>query len=200
MILFVVDQIAGAEYIYPLLCRWNDRAFVDWVVVSSSVSAKYLRERSIDCLELPNFEATDVGRILDEHHPVRAVLSSSGDSAMEDCFLVELKKRAVPSCQFIDNWVNYAVRYEKKNSKGEIFRVYPDEILTIDDRAKKDMVDVNIPSDIIKIVGQPYFEHCLRSRTVEATRVPGLTLLVTQPVSRHYGRSLGYDELQVLRA
>jgi len=194
MILFVVDQIAGAEYIYPLLCRWRERGFVDWRVVCSAVSARFFEKRSIDYLELSNPETSDVERLLDEYHPSNAVLSSSGASLLEEYFLNELRKRGVPSCQFIDNWVNYAVRYEKKNSEGEIHRVYPDRILTLDDKAKEEMISANIPSDIIEIVGQPYFEHCMCSPENGVVKVFDSTLLVTQPISRHYGRSLGYDE------
>lgn len=195
MILFVVDQVAGAEYIFPLLHKWRETAYSEWKVVCSPISASFLTRHLIDCTVLANPTIEEVKKIVDQSSPAKAVLSSSGGSLLEEIFLLELKKRRIPSFMFIDCWVNYSKRYERKNSQGEVFKFYPDKILTIDQKAKDEMIVDDIPEELIKVIGQPYFEYCLSAVNDRVLVKDGESLLLlTQPLSRYYEQRLGYDE------
>ncbi len=186
MILFVVDQVAGAEYILPLLCKWSEESYNEWKVVCSPVAASFLGRYEIDCVILNTPTIENVQEIIDQCKPKIAVLSSSSDSLLEEFFLLELKQRSIPSCKFIDTWVNYSKRFEKS---------YPDKILTIDQKAKDEMIAENIPEELIEIVGQPYFEFCMSLGDAKTSKtIEDSVLLITQPVSRYYGVGLGYDE------
>jgi hypothetical protein len=195
MILFVVDQVAGAEYIFPLLRKWSGESYNEWMVVCSPLSAAFLGRYEIDCVVLNSPTAEAVRTIIDQSKPNMAILSSSSGSLLEDLFLQELKRRSLLACKFIDTWVNYSRRFERGAGKGEIHNTYPDKILTIDQKAKDEMIAENIPAELIEIVGQPYFEFCMSSGDANTSRVvEDSALLITQPVSRYYGAGLGYDE------
>jgi hypothetical protein len=58
------------------------------------------------------------------------------------------------------------------------------------------MIEEGFPAKRIVVMGQPYLEAChyVSVNSGSGSRFSERTLLVTQPVSRHFGRSLGYDE------
>lgn len=195
MIIFVVDQVAGAEYVFPLLNKWLRDNYKEWTVIASSVSSSFLKQRSIPSVELilPSFNA--VSDVIEEFKPAKAILSSSGNSLLEGLFLLKLKERKIPTYSFIDYWGNYSKRFQHNNDQMHFNQLYPDGILTIDKQAKEEMIIEKIPENIIKVIGQPYFEYCLESikNSIKA-KGEGLILLVTQPVSYYFEKRLGYDE------
>lgn len=201
MILFVVDQVAGAEYIFPLLDKWKRQGDQEWKVIASSVSANLLRKRSIDCEEIDSVTSSVVENIFSKVRPNKVVLSSTGGSQLEELFLFRAKEKGIPSISFIDTWVNYAKRFEYTSSQNERNRFYPEMIFTIDEKAKNEMIAEDIPEELIKVVGQPFYEYCLSS--AEGKRqipVKESVLFLTQPVSRYYDARLGYDEKSFIKS
>jgi hypothetical protein len=199
MILFAVDQVAGAEYIFPLLEKWRkDEPQLKWKVYASPVSSAFLKKKEIPHEELPSVSTELVEAILNQNQFTRALLSTSQGSVLEREFLKALKSRKIPAFQLVDNWVNFRKRFEHS---GEPSPIYPDRILTLDEAAKDTMIQEGIPSHLIEIVGQPYFEYQSKIyRTHPITTQARGTLLVTQPVSRFYEKRLGYDELSFTEA
>ena len=195
MILFVVDQVAGAEYIYPLIRKWLESGKTDWRIVASPVSSAFLGRHEIPHEQIAEQDASQALGILDRFAFDRALVSTSIGSKLEREFVRELRRRLIPCSQLIDNWVNFSKRFERPSGGGEPERVYPDKILTLDDGAKRDMIREGIPEGLIEIVGQPYFEHQARVIRSEPRQTSFKALLVTQPVARFYGERLGYDEI-----
>jgi len=189
MILFIVDQVAGAEYVFPLLNKWRETGNTSWKIMASEVSASFLKKRCINCEEMNTPSTFEVKKAIDKIIPDKAVLSSTGCSQLEQLFLLELKREKITTFSFVDSWVNYSRRFHY--GKGSL---YPDMILTIDEKAKQEMISEGIPGNIITIVGQPYFEYCLAFDARRITPGRESVLLLTQPVSRFYEKRLGYDE------
>ena len=194
MILFVADQIAGAEYLFPLLRRWMARGITDWSVYGSDLATGFFKKKGIVCNVITN--PAIVCETVHGCRPQKALMSASSNSKIEQSFRAALKQAGVPCYQFIDTWANYALRFHCIDSDGNAALDFPDKILTLDALARARMIEEGIPEDIIKIIGQPYFEdHYLRVTTEPApSSKPNKTLLVTQPVAKYHGRGLGYDE------
>ncbi len=200
MILFVADQIASAEYLSPLLRRWRERGTPEWKVYSSALSARRFGELGMP-FELVS-DPSAAGELVARDRPRRALLSASGSSELEHSFRVALREAGVPCYQFIDMWVNYAMRFRRQDSDGGSRFDFPDGILTLDHTARQAMIDEGIPGGIIHILGQPYFEERYRSSLARLAGAAGTgkTMLVSQPVARYRGRELGYDEHDFLTA
>lgn len=200
MILFVVDQIAGAEYIYPLLLNWQQRGKKDWVVCASPVAASFFHSHNIPHNVIYQVNSNNIDELIERISPWRALLSASVDSLLEQTFIRALKKRKILCYQFIDLWVNYSRRFQVIDGK-QSYCLYPDKVLTLDEYAAQAMVEEGIPENLIEIIGQPYFEYQHANlKTSVRPKLPNLTLLITQPVSRYYGKQLGYDEEGFIRA
>jgi hypothetical protein len=186
LIFFVADQVAGAEYVLPFLLRHRSAAS-SFRLFGSPVAAKSLARYGFDCEVLTGREETEIEAIFNRNKPAACFMSATGSSSIERSFLLACRSRRVFCVQCIDNWLGYRRRF----TQGGV-EFFPDQILTLDARAAADMITEGIPAELIAIVGQPYFEY---RKSADAGGEGGdRLLLVTQPISRLYGRDLGYDE------
>ena len=200
MILFVTDQIAGAEYIAPLLRKWKSEGRVDWKVLSSAQSSISLTHSEISHVVVKSCTEAEAGKWIDKLMPDCALVSTSVDSPLEAIFVKELQSRQIPCAQLIDNWVNFSRRFQSIETDSKLTLKFPDWILTLDAVAKQRMVKEGLPEEKIKIIGQPHWEECIRKfRDMPPKSEPGLALMVTQPISHFYGKGLGYDEVDFVQ-
>jgi len=196
MILFVVDQIAGAEYIAPLLKKWTEEYKFDWKVLASPQSAIYLSQNNISHDVVPNCSAEDAFEWVERLQPDKSLISTSGNSSLENSFVRALQTKQISCAQLIDNWVNFAARFQVAEIDGKHLMLLPDFILTLDEISKQRMIKEGLPEDKIIIIGQPHWEACLhKPRTKHIKSDPNLALIATQPISHYYLKSLGYDEM-----
>lgn len=185
MLLFVAGQYAGGQYLAPLANRWGDASPVSWKVVTSGPSANYLKEQGIAFERLTGPPATCAASVLDATAPSLVVLSASVGDEYERAFVIEAKKRGVPTARALDMWSNYRERFLYD---GEM--VLPDYILAMDERCAWELEEDGIPSERIRIIGQPYLEQVAAMRPPLGENV----LLPGQPIAKYWQRNLGYDE------
>ncbi len=189
MILFVLNQVAGAEYCLSLLQKWKRESTRAFKVLATNASGKVLQKHSIVYEPLPeNLELESIESLLTKLSPEIVVASTSMSNSVELKFVQAANKRGIASLQFIDTWSNYAERFQL----GQEF-IFPRQILTLNTYAKDEMLEAGIPGGIIRIVGQPHLEKIMSTKAFEHGENGGL-LVVTQPVSKFFGRNLGYDE------
>ncbi|MBD1136492.1 hypothetical protein IDH35_02680 [Pelagibacterales bacterium SAG-MED49] len=185
MILFITGQYASAQYVHPILDKWLSKKIFKWKLVSTSVSCKYWRENKIRYKEIKKKSAGEVSKYIEKVKPNLIITSASVDVDIEHLFVIEGKKKSIPTACFIDTWVNYINRF---NYKGKY--IFPNLILAIDNRCKQEMIKEGIPKDIIQVVGQPYLESISK-------RVPSFGqnfLLAGQPINKYFGKTFGFDE------
>ena len=185
MILFISGQYAGAQYIHPVLEKWSAKKSFEWNLVATGASCKYWNESKIEYKQIKNYTANKVSNYIDLVKPKLIITSASVNIELEHLFILEAKKKSIPTASFIDVWTNYLLRFKYK----EKF-IFPDHILAIDNRCKDEMIKEGIPQNLIKIIGQPYLENISKN-------VPQLgpnILLVGQPIKKYFKNSLGYNE------
>ena len=192
MILFVTGQYAGAQYINPLIKRWNNsnnNLHPVYKIVATGSSINFWRQKNIeyDCIEKTS---SSVDYYLSRYNPNLIILSASGSEELEYLFILQAKQAGIKSASFIDTWTNYKNRfiYNEKN-------VYPDTILSIDEKCTEEMINEGIPANLIQEIGQPYLEDICKI-------IPPLgknIVLPMQPIKRTRGESLGYDEHDFLK-
>ena len=185
MILFVTGQYAGAQYIHTLIKKWSCYGSPKWRLVATSSSCEYWDKCGVSYETINPESDNAIFSYLDLIKPSLIVVSTSANVLLEYLFITEAKKKNISTASFIDIWSNYRARFQYEGKE-----LYPDHVLTIDDRCAEEMVSTGIPGNIIKIIGQPYLEEV-------ATSIPALggsVLIVSQPISKHYKQSLGYDE------
>lgn len=192
MILFVVDQVAGAEYLLPYLLDSTDS---DWMIVASPASGRVLQEYKIPHLCIEDITTFSVRELLQDKKIFAALLSTSISSRLEREFLKELLAHSIPCAQLVDYWSNYKQRF---NFAGIV--LYPDKIFTLDANAKNEMADEGIPEGCIEVVGQPFLEmqRKILVKWNESKAQNNTLLLITQPVSKYYLNELGYSEFSFL--
>lgn len=185
MILFVTGQFAAAQYVHPLLQHWEGKTSDVWQLVAIGSSCKYWNDCQIPYTYFEDQSPTAVASYLELHKPSLVVVSASATEELEYIFVLEAKSKGIESACFIDMWTNYRARFQY-NGKA----IFPDHVLAIDDRCADEMVAKGIPGKIICIIGQPYLEKVI-------TNTPPLgdnLLIVSQPIRKYRGKSLGYDE------
>jgi hypothetical protein len=185
MILFVSGQYAGAQYIHPIIEKWSTKKNFKWNLVATGASCKYWNETKIQYKQIKNYTAIKVSNYIDLAKPKLIITSASGNIELEHLFILEAKKKSIPTASFIDVWTNYLLRFKYK----EKF-IFPDYILAIDNRCKEEMIKEGIPQNLIKIIGQPYLESISKNVPMLGPNI----LLAGQPIKKYFGNILGYDE------
>lgn len=193
MIYFVLDQVAGAEYVLPFLLDPKCRAAEPWRIFAAKPAATVLERHGLGFEVLPDPDPDAVLKLFAADHPSKCVASTSSESRLERAFMQAALASHVPSAQLIDNWVNYLDRFRV----GGVI-LFPDYILTLDDVARARMIRDGIPGDRIRIIGQPYLEFTLKPHAAGGSR--SKVLIASQPVDRYYQKSLGYDQWDFLAA
>ena len=191
MILFALDQVAGAEYLLPFLLDPDCRAATPWKIFAAQPASTVLARHGIE-FELtlePDLDRT--AKLFAEHRPSGCLASTSSESKLERVFIRAAKAARVPCAQLIDTWVNYVERFRVA---GET--LYPDYILTLDEAARTRMVREGIPAKLIRIIGQPYLEYTLAPQPAGGSH--SKVLLLSQPIDRYYQKTLGYDQWDFL--
>ena len=192
MILFVTGQYAGAQYIYPLIKSWNsskNSSYPDYKIVATGASVKYWKQQNIEYDSVEK-ESSLVGYYLSTHNPNLIVLSASASEELEFLFILQARQARIKSASFIDIWSNYKIRFIYNGNN-----VFPDTILSIDDKCTEEMVEDGIPADLIQEIGQPYLEDICKIIPPLGKKI----LLPIQPIKKIRGNSLGYDEYDFLR-
>ena len=192
MILFVTGQFAGAQYIHPLIKRWQNnrnKTHPLYKIVATGISAKYWEQQKIkyDSIEK---DIDSVNKYLSIHKPNSIILSASGSEELEFLFILQAKQAGIKTVSFIDIWTNYKNRFIYKGNK-----VFPDTILSIDDKCTEEMIDDGIPANLIKEVGQPYLEDICNTIPPLGKKI----VIPIQPIKKTRGDALGYDEHDFLK-
>lgn len=120
-------------------------------------------------------------------------------------FIRNAKQKNIKTFSFVDHWTNIKKRFI---SGGEI--VYPSEIWLIDEEAECKAKSENIPEELIKIVGNPYYEY-LKKWKPNLTKQELYKKLNLQPNSQYIlyapepfskfnlQKKYGFDELSGLK-
>jgi hypothetical protein len=186
MILFISGQYAGAQYIHPIINKWSDKKKTKWKLLATGTSCKYWDEVGVNYKKIHKPNVSHVAECLDLLNPNLIITSTSVNNDFETLFILEAKKKSIPTVCFIDFWSNYLMRFKYKR---EI--IFPDNIFAIDNRCKEEMILEGIPEKKIKVIGQPYLEKVLKN----LPKMGDNLLLASQPIKKYYGKRLGYDEM-----
>jgi len=192
MILFVTGQYAGAQYIHPLFKKWknSDVQHPEYRLVSTGTSVKYWLKSGVKFDETTDKNTTSVAEYLDTIKPKLIILSASGTEKLEYLFILEAKRLGIKTANFIDTWTNYKNRYIYNGKE-----IYPDTILSLDEKCTEEMVEDGIPTELIQEIGQPYLEEICESIPPLGEKI----LLPLQPIKKIRGDTLGYDEEDFLK-
>jgi hypothetical protein len=192
MIIFVTGQYAGAQYLHPLLRSWKllGAKSPRYKLLSTGSSTLYWRENGIKYIEISTKNPNSIANYLKVNQPRLIVLSASGSEEIEYIFILQAKKLGIETANFIDTWTNYKNRFIYQN-----ISVYPDTILSINEKCTEEMVQDGIPENIIKEIGQPYLEEVCNIIPPLGKQI----LLPLQPIKKAFDKRLGYDELTFLK-
>ena len=187
MILFVTGQYAGAQYLYPLIKRWKNSSEnnPEYKIVATGASIKYWKYHQIGFDSIDGKINKSVEHYLNIVKPKLILLSASSTEELEYIFILQAKKIGIKTANFIDIWTNYKSRYIYRGKE-----VYPDMILSINDKCTEEMVNAGIPAKLIKEIGQPYLEEVSQSIPPLGSKI----LLPLQSIKKAKGCSLGYNE------
>jgi hypothetical protein len=188
-VLFVVAEIGAARFLLPLWRRWLATGRGNWRVVLSTVAARYLESQGLGA-GLPvaatlDQGASTLGDAVAGHEPHRMLVSAGFNHALETAAVDWARDRNLPVGQFIDSWMNYALRFTRE---GRL--CLPDRIAVIDEMAANEAVEEGLPRGRLALVGQPAWEA---ARPLPPSPV-GRALFLSGPVRAQYDDRLGYDE------
>ncbi len=192
MIIFVTGQYAGAQYIYPLIKKWQSESgnHPEYKIVATGTSVNFWQQCHVGYVNIEDENSDSVEHYLDIVKPRLIVLSASGSEELEHLFILSAKCKGIRTASFIDTWTNYKNRFIYNNKD-----LYPDTIFSIDDKCTAEMIEDGIPSELIQEIGQPYLEDICQNIPPLGSKI----LLPMQPIKKTRNNSLGYDENDFLQ-
>jgi hypothetical protein len=147
-----------------------------------------------------------VGSLLTREGAKALLTGTSMQPGKDDTFWSAARRLGIPSIGLLDHWCNYSERFSLRDR----FDCVPDRIAIMDDAAAEVLVAEGCPPDLLLVTGQPHFDELVRdSVTLSRAEVRQelgidesrpLLVFASEPQARFYGRTLGYDEEDALRA
>jgi len=120
--------------------------------------------------------------------PVAIVLSATGRGEEAD-ILLQARERGIPVLQLIDTWLAQPGSYA-----GRFCGRMADVIGVVDGNAQWDAIAEGVPSERIRVIGNPAWEKASPQQDAKRTHVA----YIVQPLRKLFGTALGYDEVSVL--
>ena len=172
-IFFAIDEVGSFAYLKPLFCKWLDQtpAGIEWFIIIDSV--------------IENFQ---VYKDIQTRLPILTVKQAEE----RFCDLLVLSMTNKP---------DFTLRLVKNSKSTLAFSGIWSKIWNVDDYQQIDSIAVidREDGDLMKkqgwtgnthVVGQPAWENIQPFPDAPATSI----LYAAQPIHKHYGPSLGYDE------
>ncbi|MDB4627879.1 hypothetical protein OAE34_03085 [Akkermansiaceae bacterium] len=150
--IFVFSDAAGANSILAvidILIADLKKPGIDFLIFSDS-KGKF-DSKKYDFVVKLDFEIKEVSQIIEEFHPDYIYTATSFHDYEHNWRKLAAQKN-IYSYAFIDHWIFY-----KKRFTFDGLTIFPDEVLVVNEIAKKEAIIEGIPSAIIKVFGNPYY-------------------------------------------
>jgi hypothetical protein len=126
------------------------------------------------------------------------VCGTSWGSDLELRAMIACRLREIAIVVILDFWSNYGERFLMPNGQY----VFPDYYVVMDEMAYTEAIKAGVPASIIRILGQPGLDKWVaigrgNLENKQETHTKMKILLLTQPLSKLYGNTLGYTEQEV---
>ena len=125
------------------------------------------------------------------------VTGTSWGSTLECSAISVCKAAGVTTVSILDYWNNYSFRFKGKD--GQL--LYPDHYIMMDHLARHEAISEGVPEEIIRVLGHPGLDRFIQDRNEKCDRQERKNrkvLLLSQPLSKLYGETLGYTEQTVI--
>ena len=219
ILLFSRDP-GGTNTIIPLIKPLNARGHETDVYGKDFALKKYL-EAGISATDIarviPKFNLQNLRNFIHAISPQVVVTGTSADDHTEKYLWHVCSEENIPSLAIIDQWCNYGIRFSDygvdKIQQYDLEKTHtwlPTRIATLDDFAKKEMIEQGIPEKIIDVCGQPYFEMLLnyinnKNNSEYRPNNDNFNIVFcSEPITATYGNNAlhtkGYTELTIFKS
>lgn len=177
-IAFVAHDPGSCDVLYPVYERMRDRAVFLTVGPSADKHPEFFAEDWESVLQC----------LADGGNLIGVVMGRDWGTDIDARLIAWAHARHVKTVVLLDYWSNYAAPFCNKGTA-----CWPDAYLVMDELAKQEAVAEGVPTEILRIVGQPGLDKfCVQARHDYPTDRD--VLFLSQPLSLLYGNSLGYTE------
>ncbi|MBK8505404.1 MAG: hypothetical protein IPL46_26315 [Saprospiraceae bacterium] len=197
----IVSRQAGtANALKPVISHLLDEGY-HLTLLAYSKSALCWQESRFSFIEIDSFKKAK--KYLDESEPSLLLTGTSLEVEDDAAFWQWASSSQIPSIAFVDSWVNYWQRFTIGDRH---FNYLPDHIAVTDTLMKQRMIESGCPEGIIRITGNPLFDHLTNTRKIWEADKPDVDRLQVIFISEGWfdyyqenvGEQVGYTEFTVL--
>ena len=202
-----VGDAGGAEALTPALVALAKRGALGPVVAAPSAWS-ILERAGIAFSPVNQLDGAAAALEVFAGDPPSVLLSTTswGEGRIEPEFIEAARDKRIATIAMVDFWSNYRARFVVGSSLS-----LPDWIAVPDESAREGAVAEGLPAERIVVTGNPHYEGLVQRyarfdgaarlafrERVGVPRQATLVLFASQPIKALYGRTLGYDENEVL--
>lgn len=204
-IILTVCRDSGAANAFSFFIKNWDIDEIDLYNLCIGEAAKIFESNGVEIHKnyRTDISLEEIKRLFDNINPVAVLLGSSLDSWTERSVCLEAKKRNIFSLGYVDWWSNFGSRFS--TPKTNDLSYLPDQIAVVDEDAKNGCTSDAIPEDILRKVGNPYWDHLANVKDSilkagqDVRKILGIpannkVVLVISSIIRHLDLDLGFDE------
>lgn len=168
----------GFQTIIPLIDPLRQEGHSISLIVGGA-AVKICADKSLEFIDGDKLTPEELREKVAAIKPDIFISGTSGGYAIDKKILPIIKELGAPSLYVLDFWSNYWQRFSSE--KGKDFAFLPDTICVLDQYCKDEMVKEGFAAEIIKITGNPHFDHFADAITTTSEET-NTVLFVSQPI------------------
>lgn len=218
ILLFSRDP-GGANTVIPLIEPLRDRGYAVRLYGKDVALDKYRQaghEGTDICTLVADITPANVHSFLTGEKPDAIITGTSADDYTEKYLWLAAGELGIPSMAIKDQWVNYGIRFSEygvsriKDYLNDRRHPYlPTRIIVMDEYARREIIAEGLPTERIRVCGQPYFETLLKFSQTKSEEIAQLdhkyalaendfvVVFASEPITVTYGDNAdhwGYTE------
>lgn len=186
-VMFVAHDPGGYDVVHPIAEQFMKRFSVHYYCVGPAAKLNPAAAAQQDDV------MAKLDELLRKDEIGLLVAGTSWGSDFELKLIGSCKQAGIPTAAILDYWSNYALRL-LDNGRN----VYPDYYIVMDELARKEAIAEGVPERIVHVLGHPGLDKYMTQLQTAQKRVKDNVLILSQPLSKLYGKSLGYIEEEVI--
>ncbi len=182
--LFLANDPGGMDAVFPVYDELSKRDDITVKLMLAGRTAELKSQYRFSEKQIIEY----IDECISEGREFILVTGTSWNSVVEAEAIERCRASGIKTVSILDYWSNYRRRFSYKDGF-----IYPDQLFVMDEMAFNEAVKDGVPSEIMKITGNPGLDYYAKIRS-NSKKV----LFMSQPLSVINKEYEGYDEFVVM--
>lgn len=154
-ILFAIQDLGGFNALFPVIKQMRRNRMPHYVLLAK-VSRDAAQKHDLQYIDGTDLSTQELKNILIKKNITVVITGTSFGLGIDKKLVLIAREMKIQSISIVDFWVNYKLRFSNPHT-GDLAYL-PDYICIIDEKMKKQMIDIGFNKKSLYMTGNPFFE------------------------------------------